>query len=185
MALFRLGDAVPRLGEGAWVAESATVVGRVDLGAQASVWYGAVLRGDNEWITLGARSNVQDGSVLHTDIGSPLTLGADVTVGHQAMLHGCTIGDNSLVGIQAVILNGAKIGANSIVGAGALVTEGKVFPDGVLIVGSPARVVRELTPEQISRLRLSAMHYVANAARHRDEVERIDGVAVRGAEVDG
>ena len=173
MALFRLGDAVPRLGEGAWVAESATVVGRVDVGAQASVWYGAVLRGDNEWITLGARCNVQDGSVLHTDIGSPLTLGADVTVGHQAVLHGCTVGENALVGIQAVILNGAKIGANSIVGAGALVTEGKVFPDGVLIVGSPARVVRELAPDQVARLRLSAAHYVANAVRHRDEAVRI------------
>ena len=180
MALFRLGDAVPRLGEGAWVAESATVVGRVDVGAQASVWYGAVLRGDNEWITLGARCNVQDGSVLHTDIGSPLTLGADVTVGHQAVLHGCTVGENALVGIQAVILNGAKIGANSIVGAGALVTEGKVFPDGVLIVGSPARVVRELTPEQIARLKASAAHYVANAARHREEAVRIDAAEAGG-----
>ena len=174
MALFRLGDAVPRLGDGAWVAESATVIGRVEVGAQASVWYGAVLRGDNEWITLGARCNVQDGSVLHTDIGSPLTLGEDVTVGHQAMLHGCTVGDNSLVGIQAVVMNGARIGRNCIVGAGALVTEGKVFPDNSLIVGSPAKAIRTLTDEQVTRLRMSAAHYVANAARHRETVVRID-----------
>jgi carbonic anhydrase/acetyltransferase-like protein (isoleucine patch superfamily) len=174
MALFRMGAEAPRLGEGAWVAESATVVGRVALGAGANVWYGAVLRGDNEWITLGARCNVQDGSVLHTDMGFPLTLGDDVTIGHQVMLHGCTIGENSLVGIQAVVMNGAKIGRNCIVGAGAVVTEGKEFPDGSLIVGAPARVVRELSEDQIARLKLNADHYVHNAKRHRDEVVRID-----------
>ena len=129
MALYRIGDDAPRVAPDAWVAESATVVGRVALAAGANVWYGAVLRGDNEWITIGERSNVQDGSVLHTDMGAPLTLGADVTVGHQAMLHGCTVGDNSLIGIQSVIMNGAKIGRNSIVGAGSLVTEGKQAVD--------------------------------------------------------
>ena len=177
MALYRIGDDAPRVAPGAWVAESATVVGRVALAAGANVWYGAVLRGDNEWITIGERSNVQDASVLHTDMGSPLTLGADVTVGHQAMLHGCTVGDNSLIGIQAVVMNGAKIGRNSIVGAGALVTEGKEFPDNSLIVGSPAKAVRTLTDEQAARLRMSAAHYVANAARHRDTVVRIDVIS--------
>jgi carbonic anhydrase/acetyltransferase-like protein (isoleucine patch superfamily) len=174
MALYRLGDDEPRLEPGAWAADSATLIGRVALGPDANVWYGAVLRGDNEWITIGARSNVQDGSVLHTDMGWPLTLGEDVTVGHQAMLHGCTIGDNSLVGIQAVVMNGARIGRNSIVGAGALVTEGKQFPDNSLIVGSPAKVVRELPPEQFAALKASAAHYVHNAQRHRGAV-RIDG----------
>ena len=174
MALYRIGDDIPRVAPDAWVAESATVVGRVELGAGANIWYGAVLRGDNEWITVGDRSNVQDGSVLHTDMGSPLTLGADVTIGHQVMLHGCTIGDNTLIGIQSVIMNGARIGRNCIVGAGSLVTEGKQFPDNSLIVGSPARNIRTLTDEQVEGLRMSAAHYVANAARHRDSVVRID-----------
>ena len=173
MALYRLGDDAPRVAPDAWVADSATVVGRVELAAGANVWYGAVLRGDNEWITIGERSNVQDGSVLHTDMGSPLTLGADVTVGHQVMLHGCTVGDNSLIGIQSVVMNGARIGRNCIVGAGSLVTEGKEFPDNSLIMGSPAKAVRTLTDEQAAQLRLGATHYVANAARHRDTVVRI------------
>ena len=174
MAIYQFGDERPRLHATAWVAENATVLGRVVLGEDSSVWYGAVLRGDNESITIGVRSIIQDGSVLHTDSGVPLALGDDVTVGHQAMLHGCTVGSSSLVGIQSVILNGAKIGRYSIVGAGALVTEGKEFPDGVLIVGSPAKVVRELTPEQIERLKWSAAHYVENAARHRSQMMRID-----------
>jgi len=173
MAIYQLGDDAPRIHPSAWVAESAQVIGRVALGAQASIWYGAVLRGDNDWITIGERSNIQDGCVLHTDDGAPLTLGDDVTVGHQVMLHGCTVGDNSLIGIQSVILNGARIGRNSIVGAGALVTEGKEFPDGVLIVGRPAKVVRELTPEQIERLKWSAAHYVDNAERHRTQLKRL------------
>ena len=177
MALYRIGDDAPRLAPDAWVAESATVVGRVELGAGASVWYGAVLRGDNEWITLGARCNIQDGGVLHTDMGFPLTLGDDVTIGHQVMLHGCTIGANTLVGIQAVVMNGARIGRNCIVGAGSLVTEGKEFPDNSLIMGSPAKAVRTLTDEQAARLRLGAAGYVANAARHRDTVVRIDDPA--------
>ena len=174
MALYRIGDESPRLADDAWVADSASVVGRVELQAGASVWYGSVLRGDNEWITIGERSNVQDGCVLHTDMGFPLTLGADVSLGHMVMLHGCTIGDGSLVGIGAVVMNGARIGRNCIVGAGALVTEGKEFPDNSLIVGSPAKVVRELTDEQVARLKLNAAHYVENAVRHRADLVRID-----------
>jgi carbonic anhydrase/acetyltransferase-like protein (isoleucine patch superfamily) len=185
MALFRIGDDAPRLAEGAWVAESATVVGRVALAAGASVWYGAVLRGDNEWITLGERSNVQDGSVLHTDMGFPLTLGADVTVGHQVMLHGCTVGDNTLIGIQSVIMNGAKIGRNSIVGAGSLVTEGKEFPDNSLIVGRPAKAIRTLGDEQVAQLKMNAAHYVENAARHREGVVRIEEVSAGAARAAG
>jgi len=173
MAVYALNDTVPQLHETAWVADSATVIGNVKLDEEASVWYGAVVRGDNELITVGRGSNVQDGSVLHTDHGFPLTLGEGVTVGHQVTLHGCSIGDGSLVGIQAVVLNGARIGRNCLVGAGALVTEGKEFPDNSLIMGSPAKVVRELTPEQSQRLRQSAQNYIANAARHRDGLRRI------------
>jgi carbonic anhydrase/acetyltransferase-like protein (isoleucine patch superfamily) len=173
VAIYQLGDDAPRIAPTAWVADSAQLIGRVQLGEGASVWYGAVLRGDNEWITLGARSNVQDGSVLHTDMGSPLTLGDDVTVGHQAMLHGCTVGDGSLIGIQAVVLNGAKIGRNCLVGAGALVTEGKAFPDNSLILGSPAKAVREISAEQLAALRGSAASYVAKAQRHRTQLKKI------------
>ena len=156
----------------AWAADSAQLIGRVRLGAAASVWYGAVLRGDNEWIEVGERSNVQDHAVLHTDMGFPLRLGRQVTVGHRAMLHGCTVGDGSLIGIGSVVLNGAVIGRSSLVGANALVTEGKTFPDGALILGSPARVVRMLSDEQIEGLRRSAELYIAQAARHR-AIERI------------
>ncbi len=173
MAVYRLGDDTPRLHPGAWVADSATVVGRVELAADTGIWYGAVLRGDNEWITIGARSNIQDGSVLHTDLGFPLVVGEGVTVGHQVMLHGCTIGDGSLVGLQAVVMNGARIGRRSIVGAGALVTEGKVFPDGVLIMGSPAKVVRELSAEQFVLLERAAAGYVEKALRHRTQAVKI------------
>lgn len=174
MAIYQLGDEVPDVHPSAWVADSAQVIGRITLAEGASVWYGAVLRGDNERITVGRHSNVQDGSVLHTDHGSPLVIGENVTIGHQVMLHGCQIGDGSLVGIQSVILNGAKIGKNCIVGAGALVTEGKEFPDGVLIVGSPAKVVRALSPEQIARLEASATHYVAQQQRHATQLKRLD-----------
>jgi len=174
MALYRIGDESPRLAEGAWVADSADVIGRVELKAGASVWYGSVLRGDNEWITIGERSNVQDGCVLHTDMGFPLTLGADVSLGHKVMLHGCTVGDGSLIGIGSVVMNGAKIGRNSIVGAGSLVTEGKEFPDNALIMGAPAKLVRSLTDEQAARMKLNAAHYVHNAQRHRETVARID-----------
>jgi carbonic anhydrase/acetyltransferase-like protein (isoleucine patch superfamily) len=173
VALYQLGDDAPRLAPGAWVADSAQVIGKVQLGLGASVWFGAVLRGDNEWITIGARSNVQECSVLHTDMGFPLLLGDDVTIGHQVMLHGCTVGDGSLIGIQAVVLNGAQIGKNCLVGAGSVVTEGKVFPDNSLILGSPAKVVREISPEQAARLRLSAAHYVDNAARYKSQLKKL------------
>ncbi|MBW8732789.1 MAG: gamma carbonic anhydrase family protein [Asticcacaulis sp.] len=167
MPIYALDDLSPAVSEDGvcWIAPDASVVGNVQVGEGASIWFGAVVRGDNEPIVIGARSNIQDGSVLHSDPGSPLTIGEGVTVGHKVVLHGCTIGDNSLIGIGAVVLNRARIGRNSIVGAGALVTEGKEFPDGVLIVGSPARVVRELTPEQIEGLRRSAAHYVENGKR--------------------
>ena len=174
MAIYQLGDDVPEVSASAWVAESAQVMGRVSLAEGASVWYGAVLRGDNDRIAIGRHSNVQDGSVLHTDHGFPLSLGEGVSIGHQVMLHGCSVGDFSLIGIQSVILNGARIGRFSIVGAGALVTEGKEFPDGVLLVGSPAKVARELTPEQIERLKLTSAHYVQQAQRHRTLLQRID-----------
>ena len=174
MAIYQLEDDVPELHASAWVADSARVIGKVRLAEGVSIWYGAVLRGDNDLIGIGRNSNVQDGSVLHTDHGMPLTLGEGVTVGHQVMLHGCSIGDNSLIGIQSVVLNGARIGRDSIVGAGALVTEGKQFPDGVLIVGAPAKVVRELTPEQIAHLRQMALHYVRQQQRHAHGLRRID-----------
>jgi carbonic anhydrase/acetyltransferase-like protein (isoleucine patch superfamily) len=173
VAIYQLGDHLPRIAASAWVADSASVIGQVVLEDDASVWYGAVIRGDNDRITIGRRSNVQDGSVLHTDKGIPLTIGDGVTIGHQVMLHGCTVGDGSLIGIQSVLLNGAKIGRHSIVGAGSLVTEGKEFPDGVLIVGSPAKVVRALTPEQIARIAMSEAIYLANTARHRGGLKRI------------
>jgi carbonic anhydrase/acetyltransferase-like protein (isoleucine patch superfamily) len=173
MALYQLDTLTPRLAETAWVADSAQVIGNVELAEGASIWFGAILRGDNEPIRIGKNSNVQDGSMLHSDPGSPLTLGENVTVGHQVMLHGCTIGDGSLIGIKAVVLNGAKIGRNCLVGAGSLVTEGKEFPDGSMIMGSPAKVVRELTPEQIEGLRRAAAHYVDNAQRFRAGLKKI------------
>ncbi len=173
MAVYRLGEDTPQLHATAWVADGATVIGRVALGESSSAWTGAVLRGDNEWITLGARCNVQEGAVLHTDMGFPLVLHDEVTVGHQAMLHGCTVGEGSLIGIQAVVLNGARIGRQCLVGAGAVVTEGKVFPDRSLILGAPAKVVRELTDDDVARLRLSALSYVEKAERHRGTLERI------------
>ena len=175
MALYQLDDQVPQLADSAWVADSAQVMGAVVLGEDSSVWFGAVLRGDTELIRIGRGSNVQDGSVLHADIGYPLSLGENVTVGHQVMLHGCTVGDGSLIGIQAVVLNGAKIGRNSLVGAGSLVTEGKEFPDGSLIMGSPAKVVRQLTAEQIAGLQQSAAHYVDNARRYRRGLKKLRG----------
>ena len=174
MAVYQLDDQVPQLAEGAWVADSAQVIGNVELAENASIWFGAILRGDNELLRIGRNSNVQDGSVLHSDPGFPLTLGDNVTVGHQVMLHGCTVGDGSLIGIQAVVLNGAKIGRNCLVGAGALVTEGKEFPDGSLIVGSPAKAVRALSPEQQERIAHGSDHYVENALRYRAGLKRID-----------
>ena len=173
MAIYELDGVAPRVAPSAWVADNAQVMGDVSIGEGASVWFGTTVRGDTDTITIGAGSNVQDGSVLHADDGVPLTIGANVTVGHQVMLHGCTIGDESLIGIGAVVLNGAKIGKNCLVGAGALVTEGKEFPDGSMILGSPARVVRQLSPEQIEGLRRSAQHYVENAERYRRGLKKI------------
>ena len=173
MAVYELDGMVPSVDSTAWIAESAEVMGRVDIGPDASVWFGSVLRGDTESMTIGEGSNIQDLSVLHADFGKPLTIGKHVTVGHKVMLHGCTIGDESLIGIGAVVLNGAKIGKNCLVGAGALVTEGKEFPDGSMIIGSPAKVVRQLTPEQIEGLRLSAQHYIDNARMFRATLKKL------------
>jgi carbonic anhydrase/acetyltransferase-like protein (isoleucine patch superfamily) len=174
MAIYRLGNRIPKLAPTAFVHESATVVGDVTLSDDVSIWPQAVVRGDTCSISIGARSNVQDGSVLHVDEGVPLSIGEDVTIGHQVMLHGCTIGDGSLVGIQAVILNGAVIGKGCLVGAGSLVTEGKTFPDHSLVLGSPARVVRTLTPEDAERVRHGAVHYVDAAKTYATEAVRID-----------
>jgi carbonic anhydrase/acetyltransferase-like protein (isoleucine patch superfamily) len=173
MALYELDGVAPQLAPGAWVADSAQVIGSVVLGENASVWFGAVLRGDNETIRIGRNSNVQDLSVLHSDLGKPLTIGENVTLGHQVMVHGCTIGDNTLIGIGSVILNGAKIGRNCIVGAGSVVTEGKEFPDNSLIIGSPAKVVRTLDDEAARKLALSAQGYVANAKRFASNLKKI------------
>jgi carbonic anhydrase/acetyltransferase-like protein (isoleucine patch superfamily) len=173
MAIYELDGVAPRIADTAWVADSAQVMGNVELGEQSSVWFGTVIRGDTEIIRIGARSNIQDASVLHADIGKPLTIGQDVTVGHKVMLHGCTIGDGSLIGIGAVVLNGAKIGKGCLVGAGSLVTEGKEFPDGSMIMGSPAKVVRQLSQEQVTGLRLGAQGYVGNAKRFRDGLHKI------------
>ena len=173
MAIYSLNDKQPALAEGAWVADSAQVMGAVTLGVNASVWFGTVIRGDTENISIGEGSNIQDASVLHADVGKPLTVGKHVTVGHQVMLHGCTIGDESLIGIGAIVLNGAKIGKNCLVGAGSLVTEGKEFPDGSMIMGSPAKVVRELSAEQMEGIRTSAKNDVLNAKRFQSGLKKI------------
>lgn len=173
MAIYRLADRIPSIAASAWVADSAQVIGAIELGEHVGIWFNAVLRGDNEPIRVGANSNVQEGSVLHTDMGSPLVVGEWVTVGHQAMLHGCTIGDNSLIGIQAVVLNGAKIGRNCLIGAGAIVTEGKEIPDNSLVLGAPAKVVRELDDTTVQRLRASAESYVKRAMQFRDQLIRL------------
>jgi len=173
MALYELDGVAPEVDPSAWIADSAQVMGRVTLAEDVSVWFGTVIRGDTESITIGRGSNIQDGTVMHADIGMPIVLGEHVTVGHKVMLHGCTIGDETLIGIGAVVLNGAKIGRNCLVGAGALVTEGKEFPDGSMILGSPAKAVRTLTLEQMQGLRLSARHYVQNARRFQAGLRKI------------
>jgi carbonic anhydrase/acetyltransferase-like protein (isoleucine patch superfamily) len=174
MALYRIKDMVPQVHPTAYVAESADVIGQVTLSEGSSVWSHVTLRGDNEPIVVGERSNVQEGSVLHTDFGFPLTIGKDVTVGHQAMLHGCTVGDGALIGIQAVVLNGAVIGKNCLVAAGALVTEGKVFEDGMLIMGSPAKAVRPLGDGDLARMHMGTALYVAKSAQYKTDMVRID-----------
>ena len=173
MPIYKIDQKTPQIAASAWVAPNATVIGDARLGDNVSIWWNAVLRGDNDPIHIGANSNIQDGSVLHTDEGVPMHIGANVTVGHMVMLHGCTVGDNSLIGIGSVILNRAVIGKHSIVGANTLIPEGKVFPERSLIVGSPGKVVRELSDEEVGKLQKSADHYVANAARYRSELQAI------------
>lgn len=173
MAIYELDGKSPQLGAGAWVADSAQVIGTVELGENASVWFGVVIRGDTEQIRIGRNSNIQDGSVLHADFGVPLLIGDNVSVGHQVMLHGCSVGDGSLIGIQAVVLNNAKIGRNCIVGAGSVVTEGKQFPDNSLIFGSPAKLVRTLDQAGLDMMAHIAQHYVENAARYRRGLKKI------------
>ena len=173
MAIYQLDDHTPDIHESSWIADSAQVMGAVSLHANTSVWFNAVIRGDTETITIGEGSNIQDLAVIHADNGLPVVVGKHVTVGHQVMLHGCTIGDESLIGIAAVVLNGARIGRNCVVGAGSVVTEGKEFPDGSLIMGTPAKVVRELTPEQIEGLRNSAKHYMNNSLRFKNGLKKI------------
>ena len=172
MAVYNLGNVTPELPNDGeyWIAPSASVIGRVILKKNASVWFGATLRGDNDPITVGENSNVQDGSVCHTDHGSPLVIGANVTVGHMVMLHGCTIGDNSLVGIGSIVLNGARIGKNCLIGANCLITEGKEIPDNSLVMGAPGKVVREVSQEQARMLAAGALHYVENWKRFRREL---------------
>ena len=171
--LYMLGDKTPQIDVDAWVAPGCHVIGDVTMAAGASVWFGAVLRGDNEVIAVGAGSNIQENCVLHTDMGFPLTIGAGCTIGHKAMLHGCSIGKNSLIGMGAMVLNGAVIGKNCLIGAGALITEGKVIPDGSLVMGVPGKVVRELDGAAITGLQASAIHYSENAARFRRDLKEI------------
>lgn len=173
MTRYRLGNKTPNIDETAYVAAEAVVIGDVHLARNTSVWAGAVLRGDNEPIVVGEGSNVQEGAVMHTDPGCPLTVGRGVTIGHQAMLHGCTVGDGSLIGIQSVILNNAVIGRECLVGAGAVVTEGKVFPDRSLILGAPAKVVRTLTDEDVAGLTRNAGNYVERRGLFKSELEAL------------
>jgi carbonic anhydrase/acetyltransferase-like protein (isoleucine patch superfamily) len=174
MSIYALGEHTPRFGEGCWVAHNAAVVGAVEAGRNVNIWYNVVIRGDNDPITIGDNTNIQDGSILHTDEGVPLHIGAEVTVGHMAMLHGCTVGDGSLIGINAVVLNRAVIGKDCIIGAKSLIPEGKVIPDRSLVVGSPGRVIRELTDDDIASLRANAAHYVDNARRYEAELHALD-----------
>jgi len=176
MPLYSLDGISPQLPESGryWIAPDATVIGRVVIGADASIWFGCVVRGDNETITIGEGTNIQENCVLHTDPGFPMDLARNVTVGHMAILHGCTVGENSLIGMGATLLNGARIGANSLVGSNALVTEGKEFPDNSLIVGAPAKVVRTLDAAMIERLHRTAVHYQGNWKRYAGGLQRID-----------
>ena len=172
MSVYRLGENAPVVAASAYVAPNAAVIGKVILAERASVWFGAALRGDNETISIGAGSNVQDSAVLHTDLGFPLTVGADVSIGHQAAIHGCTVGDGTLIGIQAIVLNGAVIGKACLVGAGALIT-GKEFADGTLIVGAPAKAVRQLSAEEREMLLQAAAIYAARAALYRNQLRAV------------
>ena len=174
MAIYQLEEHQPKIASNVYVADSAQVIAKVDLHEQVSVWFNTVIRGDNEWITVARGSNIQENCVLHTDKGYPLQIGAFVTVGHQAMLHGCTIGEKTLIGIQTVIMNGAKIGAHSLIAAGSLITEGKQFPPRSLIMGSPAKVVRELTDQEILKIQESAQHYIIRAQLFKQHLKKIN-----------
>ncbi|MFD1508215.1 gamma carbonic anhydrase family protein [Lacimonas salitolerans] len=168
MTIYALDGVAPEIAEDTWVAPDANVIGRVVLEPGAAIWFGATLRGDNEEIRIGTGSNVQENVVMHTDMGFPLVISAGCTIGHKAMLHGCTIGENSLIGMGATVLNGAKVGRNCLIGAGALITEGKEIPDGSLVMGAPGKVVRQLDEAAIAALRASALHYQDNMRRFRD-----------------
>ena len=167
MTLYSLDNVKPNVHEDSWIAPDANVIGKVVIEAGASVWFGSTLRGDNEEIRIGAGSNVQENTVMHTDMGYPLIIGAGCTIGHKAMLHGCILGENTLIGMGATVLNGAKIGKNCLIGAGALITEGKEIPDGSLVMGAPGKVVRQLDEAAIEGLRQSALHYQTNMRRFR------------------
>ncbi|MRU13858.1 gamma carbonic anhydrase family protein [Roseovarius sp. A21] len=173
MTLYMLDGHSPKIARDTWIAPDANLIGKVVLEEAASVWFGCTLRGDNEEILIGAGSNVQENCVMHTDMGYPLVIGAGCTIGHKAMLHGCTLGENTLIGMGATVLNGAKIGKNCLIGAGALVTEGKEIPDGSLVMGAPGKVVRELDDKAIQGLRASALHYQQNMRRFRDGLQAI------------
>ncbi len=176
--IYALDGIVPDIDPSAWIAREAVVIGRVVIGAEASVWFGAAIRGDNEPITIGPGTNIQENCVLHTDMGFPLTIGAQCTIGHKAILHGCTVGEGSLIGMGATVLNGARIGRGCLIGAGALVTEGKDIPDGSLVMGAPGRVVRMLHAEAQARLLASAAGYAANARRFRAGLAPLDAGAL-------
>ena len=173
MTIYQLGDAAPEIDASSYIADSASVIGKVRILANASIWFGATIRGDNEYITIGENSNVQEAAVLHTDMGYPMVIGNNVTIGHQAMLHGCTIGDGALIGIGAVVMNGATIGKGCLVGAGALVTEGKHFDDHMLIIGVPAKAVRPLTSEEITGLQGNAEAYVSRGQLFKTQLKKI------------
>ena len=178
MSIYALGERTPSFGDGSWIAHNATVIGEVEAGRNVSVWYNVVIRGDNDPIRIGDNTNIQDGSVLHTDDGVPLTIGSNVTVGHMAMLHGCTVGDGSLIGINAVLLNNAVIGKNCIVGANTLIPEGRVIPDRSLVVGSPGRIIRTLSDEDVAHSIHNAHNYVDNARQYASGLRALEPTSV-------
>ena len=174
MTIYLLGSKTPKIADSAWVAPDANIIGNVELEEKVSVWFGGTLRGDNELIKIGKGSNIQENTVMHTDLGFPLQVGTNCTIGHKVILHGCKVGDHSLIGMGATVLNGAKIGCNCLIGAGALITENKIIPDGSLVVGVPGKIIRSLSNKEIMSLEQSALHYQQNAARFIDDLKRID-----------
>lgn len=180
MPIYALGDEVPSFGEGSWIADNAIVIGKVRAGKNVSVWYNVVIRSDNDVITIGDDTNIQDGTILHCDYGVPLTIGKRVSLGHKVMLHGCTVGDSTLIGINAVVLNNAVIGEGCIIGANTLIPEGKVIPDRSLVVGSPGRIIRTLSDEDVARIEANADHYIENAALYTGRLRHLDPASVIG-----